>query len=309
VVLAAWSVILPRCGGGGIAWRALTTRFWKTCRICERSTCTGEIAFLHFDGDLGGRARGGHAHGIIEDFRRRHHAVRAGVPLGEGEKLLGQRLGGEAGRLAVLEAGVIVVVLRQRYTAENVVRRLLKSWAMPPASRPSDSKRLAFTSSSGVRFISSGLRKTITTPSGWPLALKTARAVQTMGTGASPSRAGARACWLRSASGRRREGHCAGVVFRRLAALAVTRPKHVAGGFSEQFLGAALQQARGDGIQEHRLPLGVGHQHGFRHGGKRPVQHGGRKRRSAGRIRGDGIRHCAAKPDHAQQLVLRVYCR
>ena len=65
------------------------------------------------------------------------------------------------------------------------------------------------------------------------------------------------------------KGHFAGIVFRRLAALAVDQAEHVAGGFPEQFLGAQLQQALGDRVQEHGLPLGVGHQHGFGQGGER----------------------------------------
>ena len=68
-----------------------------------------------------------------------------------------------------------------------VVRRLLKSCAIPPARRPSASNRFALMSSSGVSPISSGLRKTITTPCGLESGPYDARAVQTMGSGSEPA--------------------------------------------------------------------------------------------------------------------------
>ena len=58
---------------------------------------------------------------------------------------------------------------------------------MPPARSPSDSNRLALISSSGERLISSGLRKTMTTPLGFESGPYDARAVQTTGTGSPPA--------------------------------------------------------------------------------------------------------------------------
>ena len=58
---------------------------------------------------------------------------------------------------------------------------------MPPASTPSDSKRLALTSSSDVSVICSGLRKTITAPTMPPAESWAGRALKLIGAAAAPS--------------------------------------------------------------------------------------------------------------------------
>jgi len=68
---------------------------------------------------LHGGAERGEADGLGHQFRRLHYLAHGGAALGEGKELLGQRLGGEAGLLAVFQAGEVPVLLGHRDAAED----------------------------------------------------------------------------------------------------------------------------------------------------------------------------------------------